>query len=240
MMKHYWLILAVFLGLASTAVPASADIQWTLSCSGSPCTGSNANHNYGTVTAVQKNVGGVKFVEVTITLAANNYFLATGSHIGIAWDMSVVPGALSIVSSVTPHSDPTKFTQQALNGSYADTPFTSGGNGNFNYAIKPKASSGGSATETSIVFDLTKTGGLSLSDTLFSHNNGGFYWAVDIGYNCVVPAGKTERKCASTGVVAANSFVKVPEPGTWTMSIAGLAGLTGLMALRRRRKLARA
>src|ERR1044071_491756 len=47
-MKQFWLILTVFLGLASTAVPASADIQWTLSCSAAPCTGSNANHNYGT------------------------------------------------------------------------------------------------------------------------------------------------------------------------------------------------
>jgi MYXO-CTERM domain-containing protein len=79
-----------------------------------------------------------------------------------------------------------------------------------------------------------------LTDTLFSHNAGGYYWAMDIGYACTTSAnGKAD--CGSrTGVVAANSFVKVPEPGTWTMSIAGLAGLTGLTALRRRRKLVRA
>jgi hypothetical protein len=245
MMKRFWLILAMFLGLASTAVPASADIQWTLGCSDSPCTGSNANHNYGTVTAVQIGTGVNAKVEVTIKLAANNYLLATGSHIGIAWDMSIIPGAITVLTQDPPpvgvvHSDASKFTTQALNGSYDDQPFTSGQNGNFNYAITPTASGGGAATETSIVFDLTKAGGLTLSNTLFGHNAGGYYWAVDIGYNCVVPAGKSERKCASTGVVAANSYVNVPEPGTWTMSIAGLAGLTGLMALRRRRKLVRA
>ena len=244
-MKQFWLSLAVFLGLASTAVPASADIQWTLGCSDSPCTGSNANHNYGTVTAVQIGTGVNAKVEVTIKLAANNYFMATGSHSGIAWDMSVIPGAITVLTQDPPppgvvHSDASKFTTQALNGSYDDQPFTSGGNGNFNYAITPNASGASSATETSIVFDLTKTGGLTLSDTLFGHNAGGYYWAVDIGQDCHVPAGKTTLKCASTGVVAANDPVRVPEPGSWTMSIAGLAGLTGLMVLRRRRKLVRA
>jgi MYXO-CTERM domain-containing protein len=240
-MKQFWLILAIFLGLASTAVPASADIVWTLN-QGSL---GQAGTVYGTVTAVQKkDAQNVNFVEVTITLASNplgtpptkDFFLATGQHIGIAWDMSVVPDGLNIVS---PNAN--KFTEQALNGSYTDAPFTSGQNGNFNYAIKPTASSGGAATETSIVFDLTKTGGLTLTDTLFSHNAGGYYWAVDIGYACTTNAqGKAD--CGSrTGVVAANSYVvTTPEPGTWTMAIAGLAGLTGLAALRRRRKLVRA
>jgi MYXO-CTERM domain-containing protein len=244
-MKQFWLILTVFLGLASTAVPASADIVWTLNQGSLGPSGTT----YGTVTAKQIGTGSTKYVEVTIVLASNpagspptkNYLMATGNHTGIDWDMSVIPGAVNVASSVSPKSDPTKFTVQPLNGSYADQPFTSGGNGNFNYAITPKANSASGATETSIVFDLTKTGGLTLSDTLFSHNAGGYYWAVDIGFNCkIANSGKPE--CASTGVVAANSYVnvKVPEPGTWTMAVAGLAGLTGLAMLRRRRKLARA
>ena len=68
-MKQFWLILSVFLGLASTAVPASADIQWTLNCSDTPCTGSNANNNFGTVVAKQIGTGSAAYVEVTITLA---------------------------------------------------------------------------------------------------------------------------------------------------------------------------
>jgi MYXO-CTERM domain-containing protein len=40
--------------------------------------------------------------------------------------------------------------------------------------------------------------------------------------------------------VASNTAgVKVPEPGTWTLSIAGMAGLAGLVMLQRRRKWAR-
>jgi MYXO-CTERM domain-containing protein len=241
MMKRFWLILTIFLGLASTAVPASADIVWTLN-QGSL---GPAGTVYGTVTAVQKGAGAGQFVEVTITLASTattkNYLLATGTHTGIDWDMSIVPNAVTVVNSVNPHSDSSKFDVQALNGSYDDQPFTSGGNGNFNYAITPKANSGGKATETSIVFDLTKTGGLVLTNSLFTANAGGYYWAVDIGYACTTGSnGKAD--CGSrTGVIAANSYVvTTPEPGTWTMSIAGLAGLTGLMALRRRRKLVRA
>jgi MYXO-CTERM domain-containing protein len=240
MMKRFWLILTVFLGLASTAVPASADIVWTLNQGSLGPSGTV----YGTVTAHQFGTGSSAYVEVTISLASTattkNYLMASGAHTGIDWDMSIVPGAVTVVSSVSPHSDPTKFTVQPLNGSYADQPFTSGQNGNFNYAITPKANSGGKATETSIVFDLTKTGGLTLTDSLFTANAGGYYWAVDIGYACTT-ASNGKPDCGSrTGIVAANSYVKVPEPGTWTMAIAGLAGLTGLMALRRRRKLARA
>lgn len=234
-MKQFWLILTVLLGLASTAVPASADIVWTLN-QGSLGT---AGTIYGTVTAKQIGKGTNAYVEVTIALASTattkNFLIATGQHSGIAWDMSIVPGAINIVSS-----NSAQFTKQALNGSYADAPFTSGQNGNFQYAIKPKASSGGAGTETSIVFDLTKTGGLSLTDTLFTANKGGYYWAMDIGYACTTNrSGKAD--CGNrTGVVAANSYVKVPEPGTWTMSIAGLAGLAGLSILKRRRKLVRA
>src|SRR5690349_18773760 len=106
-MKRLWLILATFMGLAATALPASADIQWTLSCSDTPCTGSNANHNFGTVVAKQIGTGSSAYVEVTITLASNpggnpptkNYFLATGQHTGIDWNMTVIPDAVSIVSS---------------------------------------------------------------------------------------------------------------------------------------------
>lgn len=241
-MKQFWLILAVFLGLASTAVPASADIQWTLNCSDTPCTGSNATNNFGTVVAKQIGTGSAAYVEVTITLASTattkNLFLATGSHTGIDWNMSTAPNAISgTPAGITiMGSNSSKFTIQSYPGSYADAPFSNGGN--FQYAITPTASKGSEATENSIVFDLKRTGGLALTTGLFTPNGGGYYWAVDIGRSCSV-GDNGKSNCASTGVVAANSYVQVPEPGTWTMSIAGLTGLMGLMMLRRR-KLARA
>ncbi|HET7085119.1 MAG TPA: PEP-CTERM sorting domain-containing protein [Rhizomicrobium sp.] len=216
--------MAALLGLAATTVPASADLTWTLKAGSLAPAGTV----YGTVKAHQVNS---TTVEITIQLAPKNYLLSTGSHVGIAWDMSVVPDSVTIVTQNAPvHSDASQFTVDALNGNYGDPGF-----GNFNYAITPNASSGGSGTENSIVFDITKAGGLTLTAGLFP-SNGGARWAADIGYNCTGSPG--QLSCSGTGVVATND-VPVPEPGTWTMSIAGLAGLSFLM-LQRRRKLARA
>jgi hypothetical protein len=242
-MKRFWLILAAFSGLAMTAAPASADVQWTLNQGGS--LGPN-NVTYGTVIAKQKGTGTSQYVEVTITLAGNNYFIASGSHSGIAWDMSVTPDTITAASIVSGNAS--AFTPRPLNGSYDDQPFTSGANGNFNFAITPVAGSGGAGTEQTITFDLTKSGvGLALTNivghlnTLFTPNNGGYFWAVDIGLNCSGSPGSLS--CAGgTGVVAAKGdpTIFVPEPGSWTMSFAGLAGLSALMMVRRRRKQARA
>jgi hypothetical protein len=251
-MKRFWVILAAFLGLAAAAVPASANVQWSLN-DGSGANPGNSGAPYGTVKAVQMGTGTGSYVEVTIKLNAGNYFMASGSHDGITWDMSVVPGAITVLTQNPPppgtvHSDASQFDVQALNGSYGDPPFTSGaGLSDFNYDIKPKAGSGGAGTEQSIVFDITKAGtGIFLSNvigqanTLFTKNGvAGYYWAMDIGFNCTGTPGTLS--CASTGTVAAgNDPTDIPEPGTWTLSIAGLAGLTGLVVLRRRRKLARA
>jgi len=251
-MKRFWMILAAFLGLAVTAIPASANVQFTLDQGGSL---GPDGVTYGTVTAVQLGSGTSSFVRVEITLAANNYFIASGSHVGIGWDMSTVPTAVTIFDNTPPNnpplpkSDSTKFTVDALNASYTDQPFTQGSGLNpFNYGITPIASSGGSGTEQSIIFDITKPGiGIFLSNivgqanTLFTKNGAnGYYFAADIGLNCSKEASGALHCAGGTGVVAANSFTDIPEPGTWTMSIAGLAGLTGLMMLRRRRKTVRA
>jgi hypothetical protein len=219
-MRRLWLVLAAFLGLAASVAPASADITWSLTQAQSGWSGSP----YGTITAHQLTSD---TIQVTINLSSygtgsnktQNVFVATGSHSGITWDMSVVPTSISITSS-----NASKFTVQPIdngNGSYGNSPF-----GSFEYAISWNGNGASSANESSIVFDITKTGGLTLSSGLFTKNSGNNYWGVDIGLKC-------KDGCSKTGVVAANT---VPEPGTWTLSIAGLMGLAGFAMAQRRRK----
>ena len=233
-MKRIWLVLATFLSLAATVVPASVDFVWTLNQGSLGPSGTV----YGTVTAKQIGTGSTASVEVTIALASTpttkNWLIATGQHKGITWNMSVTPDTLSIANNASPNGNPNNFTPLAFNGSYTNSPFSN--SGNFSYAITPKASNGGSGTETSITFDLTKTGGLSLTDGLFTANSGGYYWAVDIGWNCKTSSNGKPDCGNNTGVVASNSYVKVPEPGTVSMSIAGLMGLVGFAVLQQRRR----
>ncbi len=239
-MKRFLLVLATFLGLAATALPASADISWTLNQGGSlgPTPG-----NYGTVTAAQIGTGSSAYVQVTITLTSNpaanpptsNYFVTTGQHSGIVWNMAIVPDSVTVSSG-----NASLFTVQPLNpqGGYADAPASTGGN--FQYAISWNGNGAGSASENSITFDIKKSGGLLLTNNLFTANGGGYYWAADIGLNCTRSQNGKTSCAGGTGVVAANTYTQVPEPGTWTMSVAGLMGVAGLIMLQRRRKQAQA
>ena len=225
-MKRILLTLAVFLGVAGTALPASADMQWTLNNGGSAF---STPGNYGTVVATQLNAN---TVEVTITLATNTYFVATGQHTGITFDLSTTPDALitptpayptdtSGIKVVKVNNVAGNFTNlfqvQPYNGSYDNAPATQP-NAPFTYGIAYVGGNPGGASSNSIVFDITKSTGLSLSN-LFAANGNGFYWGVDIiGAN------------GKTGVVAA------PEPQTWTVAVAGLLGLMGFAVVQRRRK----
>lgn len=227
-MKRFLLILATSLGLAATAVPASADIVYTLNNGGGllPTPG-----NYGTITATQFASDTVR---VTINLLPDERFVTTGSHSGITWSLQGSPTlqSISIVSS-----NASKFTVQSFNpaGSYQNSPF-----GPFEYAIAWNGNGASNPTETSIVFDIKSTSALTLSPSLFSPV-GGVYFAIDIGTGCTTETkkGETKTSCAKTGVIGSTTYTQVPEPGTWTMSIAGLMGVAGLVMLQRRRKLAR-
>ena len=232
-MKRFWLILATLFGLGMTSVPAMADLQYTLDQGGSvgPTPG-----NYGTVTLHQLGAGTVVdpyHVQVTVQLTAGNLFLTTGSHSGFTWNLlgAINPSSITITSG-----NASKFVIEpyAAPGSYGNSPF-----GNFEYAISVKATGGSGGSENLLVFDVKATGGLLLTNTLFSPNANGNFFAADIGTGCQKQS-NGKYACAKTGVVAANDPpTQTPEPGTWMLAIAGLTGLSGLM-LQRRRKLARA
>jgi MYXO-CTERM domain-containing protein len=246
-MRLFWLILASFLGLAATALPASAALQYTLDCSGRTgsvnCSGSQ---NYGTVTLVQHGSGTALdpyYVTVNVTLAPNEVF-ADASGYPIAWNIKNNP----TLSSVTVTSSNSSFftvqnfdpsTHNAQNNPYKRykaTPFT-GGNCAYNtascfdYAIAGTWG-GTSHHETSLVFDVKKAGGLLISD-FDATTSGGYFFSVDIGI-CKTTNGVTT--CNDTFTVGSDdcSPTTVPEPGTWMMAIAGLGLLT--MAQRRRKQ----
>ncbi|HKX35113.1 MAG TPA: PEP-CTERM sorting domain-containing protein [Rhizorhapis sp.] len=225
-MKRIWLILAAFLGLAATSLPATADIQYTLNQGGSV---GPTPFNYGTVNLHQVGTGSSAYITVTVTLSAGEVFLTTGSHSGFTWNLlgSTTPTSITITSA-----NAGGFTVKPFNGSYGNSPF-----GDFEYAIENNNTGGDGGIAGPLVFDIKKTGGLLLTDTLFSANANGNFFAADIGTGCTLGS-KGKYACAATGVVAANDPpTQIPEPGTWILSMAGLAGLT---VLYRRRKLARA
>ena len=73
-MKRVWFILAAFLGLAVSALPASAAIQYSLSCSTAACTAAGGSINYGTVTLTPSGSGSSAKVTVSVSLAAGYRF----------------------------------------------------------------------------------------------------------------------------------------------------------------------
>lgn len=218
-MKRVWLILATFLGLALQAVPASAAL--TLSCSGDPCTGSNAGQNYGTVSFSN---GAAGHIIVTVQLAAG-YKFDTGNTsstaYAIEWNVTGSP-ALTVTVNGSNAGD---FTQQNMTAGthlFVANPFSKNANncnganaaGCFNYAISHT-----SGTDTSLVFDITKSGGLLLSD--FAATTNGYYFASRI----------ISTAPDSIAFFAAANASPVPEPQTWLLMIAGLGVF---IALRRK------
>jgi hypothetical protein len=219
-MKRIGLILAAFLGLtAALAAPASADIVYTLNCNTVACASPT---NYGTVTL--KQVG--SSVEVLVALAPNT-FAGTGAGYAINWNITGNPsltttldGAHALSAGQTFDTDNFEIKNNTVSGkTYKASPFSD----DWMYAIDSKQNGGNAGNDNTLIFDVTKTGGLVLTD--FVPLNG-FMFAVDI-WNSVTN---------KTFVVAA----KVPEPQTWLLFLAGMAGLTALGILQRRRKLARA
>ncbi|HYS45445.1 MAG TPA: PEP-CTERM sorting domain-containing protein [Rhizomicrobium sp.] len=231
-MKRFWFILAAFLGLAVQAVPASADMVYTLTCDTVAC---SSPTNYGTVTLHQLGSGTVAdpyTVEVTVNLAvAGNHFAGSGAGYAINWNITGNPDlTTTLVPTNASHPllageiyDTSHFAIQdstASGNTYKASPF---GNNAWEYAIDYTLNGGNASNDNKLIFDVTKAGGLLLSN--FAPTAAGFMFAVDIFKS---PNGPTF-------VVAA----KVPEPETWLLFLAGLAGLTGLVMLQRRRQLAR-
>lgn len=233
-MKRIWLILAAFLGLAAMAVPASADVVYTLNCSSVAC---GTTGNYGTVTLAQLGSGSTQHVQVTVLLSPNE-FAGTGAGFAINWGVTGNPSLTTAITCVfnavtcptgTVNTagqvyDPSHFAvmdSTASGNTYKASPFGS----NWMYAIEYLVNGGKNSNDNKLVFDISKSTGAFLIGDFAPID--GFMFAVDI----------FGGPCDPTCVVASK---KIPEPQTWLLFFAGLAGLTGLVMLRRRRQLARA
>ena len=225
-MQRLSLILAAVLGLAAMTVPASANLQYTLNCKVEPCSGVNATNNFGTVTLA---TGAAGHVVVTVQLLATEKF----ANAGFALVWNILPSSNLTVALQGANSGNFSTQNSANAGNlYPASPFTKNANNCnganaascFDYAIGHTT-----GTDNSLVFDVTKIGGLALTD--FVTNTLGFTFASNIQL--------TNNN--DLRYVGSNADpVRVPEPGSLPLSVAGLAGLMGLVMLQRRRKLARA
>lgn len=227
-MKRIVLAMAVFLGAAVQAVPAAADVTYTLNCSDISCSPSG---NYGSVTLHQLGSGSTSSVEVTVNLVTvMNNFAGTGAGFAVNWNIAGNPSLTTHIDAHDAANDPlppqtiydtTHFAIQDNTQSgftYKASPFGS----DWMYAIDYTVSGGKASNDNYLIFDVTRSGGLVISD--FVNNASGFIFAADI----------FGGPCSPTCVVAA----KVPEPATWLMFFIGLAGVTWLV--QRRRQMVRA
>jgi hypothetical protein len=215
-MTRYGLILAALLALAVQAAPASAAPVYQLNQQGN--WGVLPAGGFGTVTLTQLTS---TEVQVSVDITASGYFFnSLGNSYALTWSLDV---AGATVSNITASSDSSDFSNQAYSstGTYAASPFTSSPcstSGNcFTDAILFEPSSF-STQITTLSFDITKSGGLSLSN--FVTDNKGDYFATDLGHG-------------GTRNYMQNFAASVPEPATWLLFFGGLIGLT-LLRLRRR------
>jgi hypothetical protein len=213
-MKRSWLILAAFLGLAIQAAPASAAVTYSLSCTTILCTGPGTG-TYGTVTLTQSGASGSEKVNVSVVLASGYQFGSNNTH-ALLWN-GLTNDTLS-VSNYSSNASSFGVLSSGANGSYAASPFT-GSSNNFDYAVDRANNSG---SPTSLSFDVTKSGGLTLANFATDNDGGGFFFAAFI-----------HKNSTDTNFYVASN--QVPEPGTLMLSVPALAALAGLAVLRRRR-----
>jgi hypothetical protein len=215
-MKRFWLILAAMVGLAASAMPASAAVVYTLNCTTVACTGGGFG-NYGTVTLTQSGAVGAEKVNVSVSLASGYTFSGSNNTLTLLYN-----GATNSTLSMSAFTSGFGATASGANGSRIASPFSfdiSGFciSGCFDYGTQRSNSTG---TPSAFSFDVTKTGGLTLAN--FTDNDGGgFFFAARI-------------KTSSSGLFWA-AAKGIPEPATWALFFAAMAGLT---VLYRRRKLA--
>jgi hypothetical protein len=216
-MKRLGLILAALMGLAVQVVPASAAVQYTLDCTTVACTGGGFG-NYGTVTLTQSGAVGAETIHVTVALVSG-YQFGTKDTNSLLWNGTGNTDTLTVTGMT---SDASAFAIQGsgANGTYIPaSPFNA--TGAFDYAIN-RTNNGG--TPTTLSFDVTKSGGLTLLNFATGNDGGAFFF------------GSVIRATASGD----NFFVasNVPEPQTWLMFFAGLAVLPVLQFRRKRIKAA--
>jgi len=219
-MKRFWFILAAFLGLAVQAVPASADMVYSINQNGSAF----SPGTFGSISLHEVGSGSTAYVTVTVTLTGGYTFANSGSGYAILWNIQGNPSLT--VNNIGPTASDFALQDGAVSGKgYTAGPFASGncskaGNSCFDYAIDYVGAQGGQGTDTSLVFDVRNSIAGVFANS-FIPNANGYLFTFDVALN------------GNTGNVA----VKAPEPATWLLFFAGLVGLTVLF--QRRRQLAR-
>jgi len=200
-------------------------LTYTLNCSTKKCTGNGGNNNFGTVVLTQ---GATGHVTVSVSLSANETFANLSSGYAILWDITGSPDL-----AITPQgSNAGNFAVQDGGNPnlYQASPFSKNNNNCnganaascFDYAVARNDISG---SDNKLVFDVTSSNGISLSS--FASTSLGFSFAAMIN-----------QSGNGTPFYVASNAAPVPEPQTWTLAIAGLAGL--ILFQRRRRHRARA
>jgi hypothetical protein len=122
-MRRFWLILAALLGLGATALPAAADVTYTLDCNSVAC---GTQTNYGSVTPHQVGGGSSASVTVTVdltTASATETFVGTGAGYAINWNISGNPNLT--VTNIAPNGGGQFALQNnaAANHTYKASPF---------------------------------------------------------------------------------------------------------------------
>jgi hypothetical protein len=245
-MSRFWLMLAAICGVLLFAVPASADVVLTLDSAGGLAGSVPAGTTFGTVTLHQcTGTAGcpVGSVQVTVALSVNppagtTYFANANAAFSVQW--SLVNNPAITISNVSPVAFDTMNT---ASGNYLDaSPYTAGEHcghsgevrsGCFEYGIGLDSGGTSEMVAGPLVFDVTKSGGLLLSDFAVltgSQSAGLVYFAVDMGINCNSSGCTTGTVGASNSPPNTESF---PEPASLAIFGAGAAGLLGY---RRRRK----
>jgi hypothetical protein len=225
LVSRIWLICVALVASLAWAEPAAASLVFTLDQSG---VNGPTGASFGTVKLDQIDANTVR---VTVTLNAGENFAGTGAGKALTWDL------LNHPQTVTVTGLPAGFAYLAPSAAnpgevYGASPF-----GNFQYAvtcwsqdIAGGACLGGDGPTGPLVFDVHLSTGLSLTD--FIGNSNGFVFAVDIFQQ------SCNRGTGCTGVVGTNgNGTDVPEPAS--LLLFG-AGVSGLAAYRRRRRLAKA
>lgn len=237
-MKRFWLILAAMLGLAASAVPASAAVVYTLNCTNAAC--SSTSTTFGTVTLNQTGAVGSEHVTISVSLASTYYF---NTSYALLWNFNSGDAATPAETIVKQGGNQGNFTVQnsgGANGEFAFSPFTthasscSGANSPscFDYAVKHNSNPSIFGADQTLSLDVTKSGGLTLGN--FTANTLGFAFAASVTRCTSLVFNIPSCVNSQTFTVAAKA---IPEPATWALFFAALAGLT---LLYRRRKLARA